>query len=96
MILQPFQFYFYDEILFSWCFKHFYDICLLQILAYNRANRAVAILCNHQRSVPKSHETSMSKLKEKIAAKRDQIKEMERHYKDVKREAKNGSAKGKM
>ncbi|XP_075212736.1 DNA topoisomerase 1 isoform X2 [Lycorma delicatula] len=67
-----------------------------KILAYNRANRAVAILCNHQRSIPKSHETSMGKLKEKISAKRDQIKEMERHYKDVKREAKNGSAKGKM
>lgn len=67
-----------------------------KILSYNRANRAVAILCNHQRSIPKSHETSMGKLKEKIAAKKDQIKEMERHYKDCKREAKNGSAKGKM
>lgn len=56
----------------------------------------MAILCNHQRSIPKSHETSMSKLKEKIAAKRELIKETERHYKDVKREAKSGSAKGKM
>ncbi|XP_022193631.2 DNA topoisomerase I, mitochondrial isoform X2 [Nilaparvata lugens] len=67
-----------------------------KILAYNRANRAVAILCNHQRSVPKSHETSMTKLKEKIIAKKDAIKEMERHLKDVKREAKDGSAKGRM
>ncbi|EPZ31074.1 hypothetical protein ROZALSC1DRAFT_27488 [Rozella allomycis CSF55] len=37
-----------------------------KILAYNRANRQVAILCNHQRSIPKSHDTSMTKLKEKI------------------------------
>ncbi|GIX63785.1 DNA topoisomerase I, putative [Babesia caballi] len=29
---------------------------------YNEANRRVAILCNHQRSVPKQHESSMSKL----------------------------------
>ncbi|RZF33097.1 hypothetical protein LSTR_LSTR009826 [Laodelphax striatellus] len=67
-----------------------------KILAYNRANRAVAILCNHQRSVPKSHETSMTKLKEKIIQKKEAIKEMERHLKDCKREAKDGSAKSRM
>ena len=37
-----------------------------KILAYNRANRQVAILCNHQRAVPKAHETQLVKLKEKI------------------------------
>ena len=37
-----------------------------KILAYNRANRQVAILCNHQRSVPKSHDDSMKRLQEKI------------------------------
>lgn len=37
-----------------------------KILGYNRANRRVAILCNHQRSVPKSHEQSMEKLKERM------------------------------
>ncbi len=37
-----------------------------KILEYNRANRAVAILCNHQRSVPKSHQESIAKLNEKI------------------------------
>lgn len=36
------------------------------ILSYNRANRQVAVLCNHQRSVPKTHQTSMQKLSEKI------------------------------
>lgn len=48
-----------------------------KLLSYNRANRAVAILCNHQRSVPKGHEKSMSNLKEKIQAKRDQIDDAE-------------------
>lgn len=34
--------------------------------AYNHANRMVAILCNHQRAVPKTHEASMLKMKEKV------------------------------
>jgi DNA topoisomerase I len=37
-----------------------------KILAYNRANRQVAILCNHQRAVPKTHDQSMERLREKI------------------------------
>ena len=34
--------------------------------AYNQANRMVAILCNHQRAVPKTHEQSMGKMREKV------------------------------
>jgi DNA topoisomerase I len=34
--------------------------------AYNQANRMVAILCNHQRSVPKTHEQSMEKMKFRV------------------------------
>lgn len=34
--------------------------------AYNHANRKVAILCNHQRSVPKTHEQSMEKMRYKV------------------------------
>ena len=37
-----------------------------KILAYNRANRQVALLCNHQRSVPKTFEKSMETLKAKV------------------------------
>lgn len=37
-----------------------------KILSYNRANRAVAILCNHQRSIPKTFEKSMENLEEKV------------------------------
>jgi len=41
-----------------------------KLLAYNRSNRAVAILCNHQRAVPKTFEKSMENMKEKIQAKK--------------------------
>jgi DNA topoisomerase-1 len=37
-----------------------------KFLAYNRANRQVALLCNHQRSVPKTFEKSMGTLKAKV------------------------------
>lgn len=39
-----------------------------KVLAYNRANRQVAVLCNHQRAVPKTHGTQMEKLGDKILA----------------------------
>jgi len=35
--------------------------------AYNQANRMVAILCNHQRSVPKTHEQSMEKMRDRVS-----------------------------
>lgn len=66
-----------------------------KMLSYNRANRAVAILCNHQRSVPKGHSKSMSLLKEKIDAKKDAVKDAERQVKDAQRDAKHGSVKEK-
>ncbi|KAI9569687.1 DNA topoisomerase I [Boletus coccyginus] len=36
--------------------------------AYNHANRMVAILCNHQRSAPKTHEQSMGKMRDRLRA----------------------------
>ncbi|XP_044970723.1 DNA topoisomerase 1 beta-like [Hordeum vulgare subsp. vulgare] len=45
---------------------------------YSRANKQVAIICNHQRAVPKSHDSQMTKLIEKIdelKAQRDEWKE---------------------
>lgn len=48
-----------------------------KLLAYNRANRAVAILCNHQRAVPKTHDKSMENLREKIRLKREQIADVQ-------------------
>lgn len=54
-------------------------------LAYNRANRAVAILCNHQRTVPKGFEGQMEKLKVKITDKEALIKEQEKALKKAKK-----------
>ncbi|KAJ1676636.1 DNA topoisomerase 1, partial [Spiromyces aspiralis] len=37
-----------------------------KILAYNRANREVAVLCNHQRTVSKAHEGQMGRINDRI------------------------------
>ncbi|KAI8866944.1 hypothetical protein GQ42DRAFT_127476 [Ramicandelaber brevisporus] len=37
-----------------------------KLLAFNRANRDVAVLCNHQKSVSKGHQQSMDKLTDKV------------------------------
>ena len=37
-----------------------------KVNAYNHANRMVAILCNHQRSAPKTHDQSMEKMRYKV------------------------------
>lgn len=37
-----------------------------KLAAYNKANRMVAILCNHQRSVAKGHGDSMQKMADKV------------------------------
>ncbi|KNE72849.1 hypothetical protein AMAG_16954 [Allomyces macrogynus ATCC 38327] len=44
-------------------------------LAYNRANRQVAVLCNHQRAVPPTHDAQLGKLKDKIRALKYQRRE---------------------
>ncbi|XP_072707228.1 DNA topoisomerase I, mitochondrial isoform X2 [Ciconia boyciana] len=52
-----------------------------KLLSYNRANRAVAILCNHQRSTPKTFEKSMQNLQTKIDAKKQQVEEAQQELK---------------
>ena len=37
-----------------------------KMLQYNRANRAVAILCNHQRAAPKTFDKQMENLMNKV------------------------------
>ncbi|KAM6981321.1 DNA topoisomerase I, like [Aplochiton taeniatus] len=59
-----------------------------KILSYNRANRAVAILCNHQRAPPKTFEKSMQNLQTKIDAKKDQLSDAKRELKSAKADAK--------
>lgn len=55
-----------------------------RVLQYNRANRDVAILCNHQRAAPKTFDTQMERMDEKIKAKEDAIKEKKREVKQAK------------
>ena len=59
-----------------------------KMLSYNRANRAVAILCNHQRAAPKTFDKQMSNLRAKIEAKEDSITETKGEIKALKREVK--------
>ncbi|XP_076909463.1 DNA topoisomerase 1 alpha-like [Bidens hawaiensis] len=47
------------------------------IVVYQHANKEVAIICNHQRSVSKSHSAQMTRLNEKIDELKDVIKELE-------------------
>ena len=69
-----------------------YFLLSLKILSYNRANRAVAVLCNHQRAVPKTHEKSMENLKNKIKAKREAVAKAEKEFKAIKKAKSGGKA----
>uniref|UniRef100_A0A8C5EKY3 DNA topoisomerase I n=1 Tax=Gouania willdenowi TaxID=441366 RepID=A0A8C5EKY3_GOUWI len=55
-----------------------------KILSYNRANRAVAILCNHQRAPPKTFEKSMQNLQTKIDEKQIQLSTARKQLKAAK------------
>uniref|UniRef100_F1KRZ4 DNA topoisomerase I n=1 Tax=Ascaris suum TaxID=6253 RepID=F1KRZ4_ASCSU len=66
------------------------------LLSYNRANRQVAILCNHQRAVPKSHEKSMENLSAKIKAKKAELKEAKEELEKARGDAAKQKAKKKV
>ncbi|XP_051736218.1 DNA topoisomerase 1 isoform X1 [Ctenopharyngodon idella] len=59
-----------------------------KILSYNRANRAVALLCNHQRAPPKTFEKSMQNLQTKIDEKKKQLSAAKKEHKAAKADAK--------
>ncbi|XP_051735185.1 DNA topoisomerase I, mitochondrial isoform X3 [Ctenopharyngodon idella] len=63
-----------------------------KILSYNRANRAVAILCNHQRAAPKTFEKSMQLLQEKIQKKKEQIEDAKKELKEAKKAHKDDAS----
>jgi DNA topoisomerase-1 len=44
---------------------------------YDRANKEVAILCNHQRAVGKAHDSQMEKLQTKLGEFREQLDELQ-------------------
>jgi len=68
------------------------DNVAAKMLSYNRANREVAVLCNHQRAVPKTFDKSMENLAAKIEAKQDAIKDAEKKFKSAKKAYKNGGS----
>ncbi|CAK7324565.1 unnamed protein product [Dovyalis caffra] len=47
-----------------------------KIVIYNQANKQVAIICNHQRTISKSHDAQMSRLTEKIEELKGTLKEL--------------------
>ncbi|XP_024982611.1 DNA topoisomerase 1-like isoform X2 [Cynara cardunculus var. scolymus] len=47
------------------------------LVVYQHANKEVAIICNHQRTVSKSHSAQMTRLNEKIDELKGVIKELE-------------------
>lgn len=57
-----------------------------KMLAYNRANRAVAVLCNHQRAPPKTHDKQMENLETKISEKEKALKDAKKELKKAKKE----------
>ncbi|XP_065674843.1 DNA topoisomerase I, mitochondrial isoform X2 [Hydra vulgaris] len=57
-----------------------------KFLQYNRANRAVAILCNHQRAAPKTFDKQMENIVNKLKEKKKQMKVVKKEIKELKRE----------
>uniref|UniRef100_A0AAV1UZU6 DNA topoisomerase 1 n=1 Tax=Peronospora matthiolae TaxID=2874970 RepID=A0AAV1UZU6_9STRA len=47
-----------------------------KVVLYNDANRKVAILCNHQRTAPKSFDTTLDKMNAQLDQLKDQLKEL--------------------
>jgi DNA topoisomerase-1 len=63
-------------------YKEGVDIDASEVLAdkktfYNNANRTVAILCNHQRSIPKGHDSAIAKMRDHLAALEEDRDEIE-------------------
>lgn len=54
-----------------------------KVTKYNDANREVAILCNHQRSVSKAQETALEGLGSKLQTLKDQKKELKKMLKTL-------------
>nr|XP_029134147.1 DNA topoisomerase I, mitochondrial-like isoform X1 [Labrus bergylta]XP_029134148.1 DNA topoisomerase I, mitochondrial-like isoform X1 [Labrus bergylta]XP_029134149.1 DNA topoisomerase I, mitochondrial-like isoform X1 [Labrus bergylta]XP_029134150.1 DNA topoisomerase I, mitochondrial-like isoform X1 [Labrus bergylta] len=67
-----------------------------KILSYNRANRAVAILCNHQRAPPKTFDQSMANLQAKIESRKEQLSLAKSELKEAKKEAKTKGSDPKL
>eukprot|EP00045_Choanoeca_perplexa_P007370 m.66251 g.66251 ORF g.66251 m.66251 type:complete len:696 (+) comp14047_c0_seq3:242-2329(+) len=59
-----------------------------KMLAYQRANRAVAVLCNHQRAAPKTHELQVERLDDALEKIRTDLRDAKAERKALKKKAK--------
>lgn len=56
-----------------------------KIVFYNQQNKEVAILCNHQRALPKQHGAQMEKLEARVAEANEWLQELERGQRELKK-----------
>jgi DNA topoisomerase-1 len=49
-----------------------------KMAAYNLSNKEVAVLCNHQKAVSKTHDAQITKMKDKIKELKDTLKELKK------------------
>lgn len=61
----------------------------LKVKFYKNANREVAILCNHQKAVPKNYEEMLQKLEDKLSEKKKKLKDLQNHKKVLKKDPKS-------
>lgn len=66
-----------------------------KVLCYNRANRAVAVLCNHQRAAPKNFQEQMGRMNEKIEKKNRDITDCKHEVKSAKVDYKHSKSEAK-
>eukprot|EP00730_Choanoeca_flexa_P008922 TRINITY_DN12558_c12_g4_i1.p1 TRINITY_DN12558_c12_g4~~TRINITY_DN12558_c12_g4_i1.p1 ORF type:complete len:758 (+),score=239.04 TRINITY_DN12558_c12_g4_i1:194-2275(+) len=66
-----------------------------KILAYQRANRAVAVLCNHQRAAPKTHDAQVERLNEALEKIRTELRDTKAERKELKKDAKRNGPSAK-
>jgi DNA topoisomerase-1 len=52
-----------------------------KLAAYNLSNKQVAVLCNHQKAVSKTHDSQISKMNDKIKEMKDTLKELKKEEK---------------
>lgn len=54
-----------------------------KLAEYNAANKEVAVLCNHQRSVPKTHNDQMERMDGKLAKAEEELQALHDEYKEA-------------
>eukprot|EP00301_Raphidiophrys_heterophryoidea_P002534 c11182_g1_i3.p1 GENE.c11182_g1_i3~~c11182_g1_i3.p1 ORF type:complete len:668 (+),score=177.72 c11182_g1_i3:38-2041(+) len=63
---------------------------LEKVKLYNRANKSVALLCNHQRAVVKNFPERVEELRKKIATEQAELNEVKQQHKSVAKSSKKG------